>query len=280
VSKDQPEPTEMQRTRRLEVLALLVAIAVVGFAYLDSLDGPFIWDDLELLQQNCIRSLCSVSEYFKLPFWNQSAQSPGVGMLYRPLSSLSLALDNALHGQNAAGFHLTNVAFHLVNVGLLWALARKLGASGFVAAMLVTVWGLLPRLSESVAWISGRTDVLYASSAILALLVWEPERALRRIVAVALGVVSTLTKEAGVCVLLGLVVAESLNATSGRRVLRAAVPAVALVVFLGLRQTVAPMISDDATIPLSFGQRIVTVTEAIGRYTLMSLDLWHPKAQI
>ena len=280
MSKDQPDSIEIQRKHRFEVLALLVAIAVVGFAYLDSLDGPFIWDDLELLQQNCIRSLCSVSEYFKLPFWNQSGQSPGVGMLYRPLSSLSLALDHALHGQNAAGFHLTNVAFHLVNVALLWALARRLGANGFVAAMLVTVWGLLPRLSESVAWISGRTDVLYTTSAILALLVWEPERRLRRIVALALGVVSALTKEAGVCVLLGLVVAESLSAPLGRRVRRAAVPASALLGFLWLRETVTPMAVGRSTIALGLGQRIITVLEAIGRYTWMSLDLWHPRAQI
>jgi len=280
VSKDQPEPIEMQRKRRIEVLVLLVAIAVVGFAYLDSLDGPFIWDDLELLQQNCIRSLCSVPEYFKLPFWNQSAQSPGVGMLYRPLSSLSLALDNALHGQNAAGFHLTNVAFHLVNVALVWALARRLGANGFIAAMMVTVWGLLPRLAESVAWISGRTDVLCTTFAILALLVWDPDHGWRRNVAVALGFISAITKEAGVSILLGLVVAEALSAPSGRRLMRALGPSMALSAYLCLRHTVVPIISEDSMTQLSLGQRVVTVLETIGRYAWMSVDLWHPKVQI
>lgn len=267
----------IRRTRRLEALALAVGIGIVAFAYLDSLDGPFIWDDLELLKQPCIRSACRVSEYFELPFWG--GQIPGSGMLYRPLTSLSLAFDNVLHGQNSAGFHITNILFHLLNVGLLAILARRLGANGLVAASMATVWGLLPRLSESVAWISGRTDILYSSAAVLALLVWKSDRPGRRILAVALGLVSALAKEAGVSVLIGLVFAEVLAPRRGR-IARALIPGLVLAGYLALRQTVAPLVARNSTIPLSFTRRIVTVFEAVGRYSWMSVDLWHPKAQI
>src|ERR1039457_3746555 len=170
-----------------QVMAVVGAVAIVAAVYLDVLDAPFLWDDHTLLEQHCIRSLCRVTEYFKLPFWDQSIRTPGTGFLYRPLTSFSLALDHALYGQNSAGFHATNLLFHLLNVVLVTLLAVRLGANRLVSALFSLLWALLPRLAESVTWIAGRTDILYTSAAISCLLVWKPDNGIRRVIAVALG---------------------------------------------------------------------------------------------
>ncbi len=268
------------RTKLYPVVVAVLAVLVVAVAYFDTLDAPFIWDDLELLDQNCVRLLCRPSEYLALPFWNFSAQSPGAGVLYRPLTTFSLAIDWALHGRNAAGFHSTNIVFHLANVALLAALARRLGANAILASIVAMVWGLLPRLAESVAWVSGRTDVLYAYAAMACLLVWTPESNWRRGLALAFAAFSALAKEAGVGVLVGLAVAEYLSTSGPRRWKRMAGPLGVLSAYLWLRHAALSATKESPTIPLSIGKRVVTVFEALGRYVWMSFDCWHPKSQI
>jgi hypothetical protein len=273
---------ESANTRALlyQVVAIAGAIAVVAAVYLDVLDAPFLWDDHALLEQHCIRSLCSATEYFKLPFWDLSIRTPGTGFLYRPLTTLSLALDNELYAKNAAGFHATNLLLHLLNLVLVALLAVRLGAHRLTAVVFSLLWALLPRLGESVAWISGRTDMLYTGAAISCLLVWKPDSGIRRVIAVALGLLAALAKEGGLAVLAGLVIAEYLSANKFRRVQRIVLPASALGAYLCLRYAVLRNSGELPTIPLSISQRALTVFEAIGRYVWMSVDLWHPTSQI
>jgi protein O-mannosyl-transferase len=77
-----------------------------------------------------------------------------------PLVWLSLMADRNVFGVGAGGFHLVNVALHIVNtVLLLWVLKRyskSLWPSFFVAAL----FGLHPLHVESVAWVTERKDVL------------------------------------------------------------------------------------------------------------------------
>ncbi len=80
---------------------------------------------------------------------------------WHPLTWLSLQADATLWGgSNAAGFHATNLALHLLNVGLVFlVLSRMTGAPGRTA-MVVSFWGVHPLHVESVAWVAERKDVL------------------------------------------------------------------------------------------------------------------------
>jgi len=77
-----------------------------------------------------------------------------------PLTSLSLQLSHALHGPRAGGYLLGNLALHAAaTLVLFFALARmtrSVGRSAFVAA----IFAVHPLNVESVAWVSGRKDVL------------------------------------------------------------------------------------------------------------------------
>jgi tetratricopeptide (TPR) repeat protein len=79
---------------------------------------------------------------------------------WHPLTWLSLMLDAELFGVSSAGFHATNAVLHALAAGLLFGALRaatgRLGASALVAAL----FALHPIHVESVAWISGRKDVL------------------------------------------------------------------------------------------------------------------------
>ena len=94
----------------------------------------------------------SVKEAFTTPYRSQ----------WTPLSRISLQLSYELHGPDATGYLLTNVALHLLSTLLLFfALACMSGAvwcSAFVAA----VFAVHPLHVESVAWASARKDVLSA----------------------------------------------------------------------------------------------------------------------
>jgi len=136
---------------------LLGAIVLLGIiAYSPLLKADFIIiDDPQYLTENTLVqdfSLNTIDEVFTSNTYGH----------YQPLSVLSYIIDHALWGNNATGYHLTNILLHLINIILVFLLTRKLGQNntvGFVSALLFSVH---PMHVESVAWISERKDVLYA----------------------------------------------------------------------------------------------------------------------
>ena len=92
------------------------------------------------------------------------------GDYWHPLTWLSLMLDASLFGQNAGGFHFTNVAFHAVNGLLLFLLLRMLTGAMWRSAVVAALFALHPLRVESVAWVTERKDVLSGCFGLLALI--------------------------------------------------------------------------------------------------------------
>jgi protein O-mannosyl-transferase len=116
-----------------------------------------------------------------------------------PLTWLSLMLDATLFGASPGGHHLTNVAFHVLNVLLVFALfaraTKSIGRSAFVAAM----FAVHPLHVESVAWIAERKDVLSLLFGLAALNCYvtyaTEQRTIWRRVALTLYTCSLLSKQ-------------------------------------------------------------------------------------
>jgi protein O-mannosyl-transferase len=96
---------------------------------------------------------------------------------YEPLVRLSHVLDYQIWRKNPAGHHATSVVVHAFNAalvfGFLWTL---LGATSLttderllVALWVTAVFAIHPLQVESVAWISGRSHLLYATFGIACL---------------------------------------------------------------------------------------------------------------
>ncbi|MBW2374148.1 MAG: hypothetical protein JRF70_16600, partial [Deltaproteobacteria bacterium] len=96
------------------------------------------------------------------------------GMLQRPLSVLSYALNHALHGDDVFGFHLVNVLVHVLNTFLVYLLARRFFAAPLVAGL---VFALHPLATSCVSQIFGRNYSLASSFCFLGLLLYMTWRA-------------------------------------------------------------------------------------------------------
>jgi len=94
----------------------------------------------------------------------------------RPTVVLTYLTDFTVWGLNPIGFHLTNVLLHAFNAALVGALAAALlrRCGGEVDRELVALGSVaflaLPCHSESVSWISGRTDLVASAFMLLAIL--------------------------------------------------------------------------------------------------------------
>ncbi len=135
-----------------------------ALAYANALDTPFVYDDLEAIVQNeHIRQLWPLSQSLTAP-----DESPTSG---RPVISLSFALNYAAGGLAPRGYHLVNVAIHILCALSLYGLIRRsfelprlrdqfgAAASGlaFASALL---WMVHPLLTESVNYTVQRTSLL------------------------------------------------------------------------------------------------------------------------
>lgn len=92
----------------------------------------------------------------------------GTGSYYRPILLLSFLMDKYVWGLEESFMHLENILFHTMNTLLVFLLARKAylfhtfsrqneNIVPFLSALLFAVH---PINTESVIWISGRTDLL------------------------------------------------------------------------------------------------------------------------
>ncbi len=137
---------------------IIVALGVICYSY--SLGGKFVWDDTYFVVGNTsIRSLRNAPSFFTDP--STLARGKLAVENYRPLVTLSYALDYAVWGMNTFGYHLVNTIFHVLNGVLVFLLLRRFARdeAACFAALLFTAH---PVQTEAVSWISGRSNVLFA----------------------------------------------------------------------------------------------------------------------
>lgn len=127
------------------------------------------------------------------------------GGYYRPLLALSYLYDKELWYLDSNVMHQENLLIHIVNAILLFFLARLIlsGSKEPYRSILATgaalIFGLHPATTESVAWISGRTDliatVFVLASALLIVLYRNTGRRLYQLSSLLILVPGMLAKE-------------------------------------------------------------------------------------
>ena len=193
------------------ILLLLLTLAAIFTAYSPALSGGFVWDDRNLIERSpSVHQLKPFTAYFRRGFWDPADQPSRTSAgYYRPLTLLSYAAEWQLWRGAPSGFHLTNLLLHLANCLLLFLLARRLGARFHHAVFGMALFGLMPRLSESVAWISGRTDALALLFVLGALLAYPRVPAPMPPSSNVKGLAFLRTSAAALLVLLGLFCKET-----------------------------------------------------------------------
>jgi len=125
------------------VLQALVIVAAGLWIYWPALDGGWFWDDSELVAANSnLRSLQGLWQIWFAAPTNE----------YWPLTSTFLWMGWQLWGNEPLGYHLCNLALHILSGFLIWRLFNRLGLRwGWLGGFLFVIH---PLAVESVAWVS------------------------------------------------------------------------------------------------------------------------------
>lgn len=152
---------------------MAAGVAALTFgAFAGTLDHAFVeWDDPEYVVDNTLVRTRDVPALMKTV----------VALNYHPVTMLSLAL-NAGQPLSPGPFLATNVVLHAANTVLVFWLVLAISGHSLLAASLVAaIFGVHPMHVESVAWVSGRKDVLSALFLLAgALAYWRYLERLRR----------------------------------------------------------------------------------------------------
>lgn len=139
---------------------LLIALISLGLlTYISSLRNGFVWDDFYFITQNIL-----VADLGKFPDIFLSNTVAGAGLpsnYYRPVTTLTFALDHAFFGFNPFFYHLINTILHLATGVILFAFLTKIGLRKILSFWLALFFLVHPIQTEAVTYLSSRGDILY-----------------------------------------------------------------------------------------------------------------------
>lgn len=186
----------------------ILCISVLAFiVFSNTLAGSFIYDD------NIIKSFAGMDGLGKvlrtaLP---QVFPDGAKGLLYRPLFLASLFADHSVWGLKPFGYHLTGIILHILNCALVFFLILSVSGSNKISFITACLFAVHPIQTESVAWISGRNDILFAAFALSSFLFHKNGRGVLSCIAF---LAALFTKESALVLLLLFPVYD--KAVSGR----------------------------------------------------------------
>ncbi|MCX6631662.1 MAG: DUF1736 domain-containing protein [Candidatus Solibacter sp.] len=162
-----PRPTAAWRSDRRThgILIGLLLCVLALLVYSNSFRVPIIFDSKGLLLQDP-RIRAATSENVALIFQHTYWWPWGEAGIYRPLTTLSYLFNYAIlgDGDHAAGYHRVNLAMHMVNVLLVFAVSRKLLGQLGASALMAALWAVHPASTEAVTNIAGRPELLSATA--------------------------------------------------------------------------------------------------------------------
>ena len=147
------------------LLSLLFAVTVLLHWPVERAD--FVYDDRDFIETNqSIRALPSAF----VAFWGPFPPEQSTRALYRPLTNVSYAVDYALWGNQARGFHVTNVLLYGILVLAVYALAQGLLGSRNAALAAALLFAVHPVHCDAVDSLAGRSEILALLFCVLSLL--------------------------------------------------------------------------------------------------------------
>lgn len=140
-----------RRGLRITDFAFAALLAIVtALIYQPAWHGGFIWDDDAYITHN---ELLTAPDGLRRIWFSLASPSQ-----YFPLVYTTFRFEHALWGLNPTGYHLVNVALHIVNALLVWRILARLAVPG--AMLAAAIFAFHPVHVESVAWITERKNVL------------------------------------------------------------------------------------------------------------------------
>jgi tetratricopeptide (TPR) repeat protein len=172
---------------RPAALAPAALVVVVAGVYLNGLGAPFLFDDFDSVVENpYVRSLLPLARALSAP--------PQSAVAGRPLAALSLAANHALGGLDPRGYRAFNLAVHAACALALFGVVRRTldrerlhgrfeATATACAGSVALLWAVHPLTSETVNYITQRTESMMAACYLFTLYAsiraWDALRARR-----------------------------------------------------------------------------------------------------
>ena len=150
-------------TRVLRRGAVVVPLCLLAIVYGCDAGHGFVKDDFVWIASSQVESPGDIVRLV----------APGTAGFFRPVVSLTFAINRALFGLDPLGYGLTNVALLFACIGLLFLLLHALGLRAGVAIGGALVWALnFQAVNMAVLWISGRTALVLVLWAVASAYAW------------------------------------------------------------------------------------------------------------
>jgi len=116
---------------RYYTMPAIVLMSVCLVLFFNTFANEFLWDDVTVVAENrYVRDRKNIPLFFTFHYWNEL--QPLIGQ-YRPVREASLAVDYSFWGLNPAGYRITNLLLHAVNVVLIFYLVSIIAGRGVEA---------------------------------------------------------------------------------------------------------------------------------------------------
>jgi len=162
-------PAAKQRTisswKKLSVLALIIVVGLLIYA--NTFNAPFLFDDKpNILQNPFIRVTHIDIDDLKDVLQSRSA--------HRPFANLTFALNYYFHQYDQTGYHIVNLAIHLISAFLVFLITRQTLSllrfeKTWIAIPVALLWLVNPVHTQSVTYIVQRMNSMAAMFYMLAM---------------------------------------------------------------------------------------------------------------
>ena len=151
----------MNHSQKIIKMKHRILIILLGLAcYSSAVNNSFVWDDKGFVVLNpAIRSLAKIPSFFTDP--KTVSEGSLARDVYRPVATLSFAVDYRLFKLNPMPYHLENILLHILNALLLYILLDAVFGSLPFSLIASLVFLTHPAQTEAVTWISGSSNVLF-----------------------------------------------------------------------------------------------------------------------
>jgi len=176
------------------IIVFFIFLLAVFCAYGSTLGGAFIWDDKALVRDNAlVTGPFSWSRVFGTELYQGWRAN-----YYRPLVTVSFALNGIVGRFQPFGYHLANLLLHFFVGCLAYLFLSRMTGRVFLSFAAVLIFLVHPLHGQVVSYISGRADSLAALFIFLALLLYGRPGAVAFAGSVLCFALSLLAKESAI----------------------------------------------------------------------------------
>ena len=140
-------------------ISFLILLIIVVF----SLYGKSIWFDLTELDDDILiaKNINFISNYKNIPkLFTTSAFYNNTTLYYRPVLSLSFAIESFFVRDNLKFYHVTNIILFILSLYLFYLFCLELKLNSIITKFVLLIIAVHPMFVSVVVWIPGRNDSL------------------------------------------------------------------------------------------------------------------------